>query len=98
MADITVQELKQRMDSGEELNIIDVREQWEYDEFNINAKHIPLGDLQAALSSLEDWKDQEVIVHCKSGGRSAAACDFMSKMGFSNVRNLEGGMLAWQAS
>lgn len=74
-----------------------MREPWEYEEFNINAKLIPLGDLQGAVDDLDDWKDQEVIIHCKSGGRSAAACDFLSRQGFSNVRNLVGGMMAWQA-
>ena len=97
MQDITVEELKTRMDNQEALNVIDVREKWEYDEFNIGAKHIPLGELQAAISELEDWKDQEVIIHCKSGGRSGAAKEFMMRQGFANVRNLLGGMMAWQA-
>ncbi|MCB0733721.1 MAG: rhodanese-like domain-containing protein [Flavobacteriales bacterium] len=98
MADITVSELKKRLEAGEKLNIIDVREPWEFEEFNINARLIPLGELQGSLDSISDWKDQEVIVHCKSGGRSAAACDFLSRSGFTNVRNLEGGMLAWMMS
>jgi hypothetical protein len=97
MADITAEELKQRMDSGETLNIIDVREPYEFEEFNIGAKLIPLGTIQGAIDDLGDWKDQEVIVHCKAGGRSAAARDFMMKNGFTNVRNLLGGMLEWEA-
>lgn len=95
--DITVNELKQRLDAGESLNIIDVREPWEFEEFNINGKLIPLGELQGRIDDLEDLKDEEVIVHCKSGGRSAAAVDYMTRMGFRNVRNLVGGMIAWQA-
>ncbi len=97
MADITAEELKQRMDSGEKLNIIDVREQYEFDEFNIGAKLIPLGTIQSVVDDLADWKDEEVIVHCKAGGRSAAARDYMMKNGFTNVRNLLGGMMDWQA-
>lgn len=95
--DITVTELKQRLDAGEKLNIIDVREPWEFEEFNINGKLIPLGDLQGKLDDLDAWQDQEVIVHCKSGGRSAAAVDYMTRQGFKNARNLAGGMMAWQA-
>ena len=95
--DITVTELKQRLDAGESIHIIDVREPWENEEFNINGKLIPLGDLQGKLDDLEPWINDEVVVHCKSGGRSAAAVDFMTRQGFKNARNLAGGMLAWQA-
>ena len=95
--DITVTELKQRLDAGESIHIIDVREPWEYEEFNINGKLIPLGDLQGKLDDLEAWINDEIVVHCKSGGRSAAAVDYMTKQGFKNARNLAGGMMAWQA-
>lgn len=94
--DITVIELKERLDAGESLNIIDVREPWEFEEDNINGKLIPLGELQGAVDDLDDWMDQEVIVHCKSGGRSAAAVDFLTKQGFKNARNLVGGIIAWR--
>ncbi|MBO6517009.1 MAG: rhodanese-like domain-containing protein [Bacteroidia bacterium] len=94
--DITVAELKERLDAGEELNIIDVRESWEYEEANINGKLIPLGELQGAIDDLEDIREQEIIVHCRSGARSAAAVDYMTKQGFTNARNLTGGILAWQ--
>ena len=96
MSDITVQELKQRLDKGDSVLVIDVREAWEYEEFNINGKLIPLGELQGAIDDLDEYRNQEIVVHCKSGGRSAAARDFMIKQGFTNVRNLEGGMMAWQ--
>ncbi|MFT7591255.1 MAG: rhodanese-related sulfurtransferase [bacterium] len=95
--DITVTELKQRLEAGESIHIIDVREPWENEEFNINGKLIPLGDLQGKLDDLEPWINDEVVVHCKSGGRSAAAVDFMTRQGFKNARNLAGGMLAWRA-
>lgn len=97
MEDITVQELKERIAKGEKLNIIDVREQFEYDEFNIGAKLIPLGTLPDAMFDMNNLKDKEIIVHCKSGGRSATAKAYLSQNGFTKVRNLLGGMLAWRA-
>lgn len=95
--DITVSELSQRIKAGEKLNIIDVREPWEFEEVNINGQLIPLGELQGKIDDLDHLRDEEIIVHCKSGGRSAAAVDYMSKQGFTNVRNLVGGILAWVA-
>ena len=97
MQTITVHELKARLDKGEKPIIIDVREPYEYEEFNINGRLIPLGNIQSALPDLEDLADEEIIVHCRSGARSAAATDFLSKNGFSNVKNLVGGMLEWQS-
>lgn len=95
--DISVIELKRRMDAGEALNVLDVRETFEFDEFNINGKLIPLGELPGRLDDISDWKDQEIIVHCRSGKRSATAQQFMLQNGFTNVRNLIGGILDWQA-
>lgn len=97
MKDITVQELKVKIENKEEFLLIDVRENWEYEEANIGGKLIPLGELQGTIDDLEDWMEREVIVHCKSGARSAAAKEFMVRNGFSKVRNLLGGILAWQA-
>ena len=97
MTDITVEELKQKIDNKADFLLIDVREDWEYQDFNINGKHIPLGSLQGAVDDLDDWMNKEVVVHCKSGGRSAAAQEYLTRQGFTNVRNLLGGMLAWQA-
>jgi rhodanese-related sulfurtransferase len=96
MTDITVEELKAKQANGDFL-LIDVREEWEYEEFNIGAKNIPLGSLSATVDELDEWQSKEVIVHCKSGGRSAAARDYLVKQGFTNVRNVIGGMLEWQA-
>jgi rhodanese-related sulfurtransferase len=96
MPDITTTELKQRLQAGETPHIIDVRETWEVEESRIpGSQNIPLGTLPTQLDDLEDLKDQEVIVHCKSGGRSASAKAFLTQQGFTNVRNLEGGMLAY---
>jgi rhodanese-related sulfurtransferase len=90
--DITPAELKERLASGESLNILDVREQSEYDEDNLNGKLISLGNLQNSLDEIADWKDQEVIVHCRSGARSAAAKKYLESQGFTHVRNLLQGI------
>ncbi len=97
MADISVTELHERMQKGEKLNIIDVREVYEYEEFNIGAQLIPLGTLPEKLTELESIKDEEIIVHCRSGARSANAKMYMMSEGFTNVRNLLGGMIAYQS-
>lgn len=96
MEDITVNELKERLAKEENLNIIDVREEWEYEEANINGKNIPLGQLPQKLGEIEDLKEQEVIVHCKSGRRSDQAKKYLMTQGFSNVRNLLGGIEAYK--
>ncbi|MCF3109057.1 rhodanese-like domain-containing protein [Niabella sp. CC-SYL272] len=97
MNTITVQELKKRLDNGEKINLIDVREPAEYEEYNIGGKLIPLGNIQnMELDELESLKEEEVIIHCRSGKRSAAACILLDSMGFKNTVNVEGGVLAWQ--
>lgn len=97
MTSITVEQLKARMDAGEKINLVDVREPNEYQEFNIGAKLVPLGKIQSMQADeLDDWKDEEVILHCRSGKRSAVAAQFLESMGFTNTVNVEGGMLAWQ--
>lgn len=96
--DITVQELKQKLDSGEKFVFIDVREAYEYDEFNLGAKLIPVGQITEALADLESHKEEEIVVHCRSGARSGMAQQVMQQAGFKNVRNLTGGVLAWQAA
>lgn len=97
MENITVQQLKQRLDSGEDVHILDVREPDEHAEFNIGGKLVPLGKIQSMqVDELEDWKNREVIVYCRSGRRSVTACLFLETLGFNNAKNLEGGMLAWQ--
>jgi len=97
MEDITVEELKMRQEKGEELHVIDVREPFEFEEFNIQGQLIPLGNLPNQLDDLEDWKDEEIIVHCRSGARSANAKAFLESQGYSKVRNLLGGVMEWQA-
>jgi rhodanese-related sulfurtransferase len=94
--DITIEELKERIDKGEQLNLIDVREEYEFDEFNIGATLIPLGELPDRLEEIEAWKDQEILIHCRSGARSGRAKEYLTSEGYTNVRNVLGGMLAWQ--
>ena len=97
MKNISVEELKGRMDAGEQLNLIDVREPAEYAEYNIGAKLIPLGRIMSLqIDELDDLKDEELILHCKAGSRSMQACMMLEQAGFTNVVNVTGGILAWQ--
>lgn len=97
MKNITVEELKQKMDSGEKINLIDVREPHEYEEMNLGGKLIPLGKIQTMqIEEIEDLKEEEVIVHCKSGQRSMMACMILDQMGFTNTCNVTGGILEWK--
>ena len=97
MDNITVEELKRRVDAGEKLNIVDVREPHENAEFNIGGVSIPLGNIQTMqIDEIEDLKDKEVICYCRSGNRSGQAYMFLDAMGFKKTRNLVGGMLAWE--
>ncbi|HEY2649545.1 MAG TPA: rhodanese-like domain-containing protein [Puia sp.] len=94
---ITVIELKERISKGENLNLVDVREPSEHDDFNIGGELIPLGRIQAMdVDQLEELKSEELILYCRSGNRSGQACQILEMMGFSNTKNLQGGMLAWQ--
>ena len=98
MADITPAELHQRQQTGETPIIVDVRETWEFDEGRISgAQNIPLGTLPEKLEDIDEWKNQEIIVHCKGGSRSASAKAFLTQQGFTNVRNLVGGFQAYSA-
>ena len=97
MQNITVEELKSRMDKGEILNIIDVREPKENAEFNIGGLLLPLGKVKTMqIEEIDDLKNQELICYCRSGNRSGQACLLLDTMGFTNTKNLVGGMLAWQ--
>jgi rhodanese-related sulfurtransferase len=96
MRQITVKELKARMDAGEKLNILDVREDIERADFNIGGTHFRLGRIQEmAIDEIEDLKDKEVIIYCRSGNRSQVACHLLESMGFKNTVNVAGGMLDW---
>lgn len=96
--DITVQELRQKLESGEKFVFIDVREPWENEEFNLGAQLIPLNTLVNSMYELEDHKEDEIVIHCRSGARSGMAQGMLQANGFTNVRNLTGGIMAWEAA
>jgi adenylyltransferase/sulfurtransferase len=93
MREISATELKTRQDRGDNLFVLDVREPHEYQICNLNGKLIPLGDLQRRVNELDS--SAEMVVHCRSGKRSADAIRFLQTAGFKKLWNLKGGILAW---
>src|SRR5689334_22608655 len=91
--EMQVEELKRRLDAGENIFVLDVREPHEYQICNIGGHLIPLGDLPKRVSELDS--SREIVAHCKMGVRSAKAVDFLRQAGFKKVHNLAGGILAW---
>ncbi len=91
--EITPRELKSRLDRGEDLYILDVREPHEYQICNLRGHLIPLGELPRRVHELDS--SREIVAHCRSGKRSAEAVDFLKKAGFRKIWNLKGGILAW---
>lgn len=90
---LTVKELKQRIDAGEDVQLIDVREPWEYKLAQIGGKLIPQNELPNRLSEID--RDREVIVHCHAGVRSQRIAEFLQQAGYPRVANLAGGIQAW---
>jgi molybdopterin/thiamine biosynthesis adenylyltransferase/rhodanese-related sulfurtransferase len=86
-------ELKQKLDAGENIFVLDVREPHEYQIANLGAYLIPLGDLPARVHELDS--SREIVVHCKMGGRSQKAAEFLQQTGFKKIQNLAGGINAW---
>lgn len=94
MKTITVEELKSRLDAGEDLQVIDIREDWEVEAASFGAEHIPMGDVPNQLEKIA--KHKPVIIHCRSGKRSARMIEFLTaQFQFENLVNLEGGIKAW---
>lgn len=91
--EITPRELKQRLDRGDDLFVLDVREAHEFQICNLNGYLIPLGDLPRRVHELDS--SREIVAHCRSGKRSADAVEFLRKAGFRKIWNLKGGILAW---
>lgn len=95
MEEITATELKRRLDGGDDLQIIDVREQNEYDTARLEgSKLIPLGQVLNRMGEIDE--NRETVVHCKMGGRSAKAIEALTRAGFAGrLLNLKGGITAW---
>ena len=91
--EIQVEELKRRLDAGDDIFVLDVREPHEYQICNIGGHLIPLNDLPKRVNELDS--SREIVAHCKMGGRSAKAVQFLRQAGFQKVSNLKGGILAW---
>jgi sulfur-carrier protein adenylyltransferase/sulfurtransferase len=91
--EMEVEELKKRLDRGDDIYVLDVREPHEYDICNIGGHLIPLGELPNRVNELDTSK--EIVAHCRSGVRSAKAVNFLRQSGFKKVHNLAGGILAW---
>ncbi len=97
MQDITVDELKSRLDAGTAPVMIDVREPFEWEMQHLEGvEQISMGDISGKIEEIAAWKDQELVIVCRSGGRSGKITEFLRQKGFSQVRNLTGGMLAWK--
>lgn len=93
--EITVDELKKLMDENQGVFLIDVREQFEKDLVDIGGELIPLGELEFRLDEITSQKEKPVVVYCRSGARSAEACRTLMSTGFTDVKNLKGGILEW---
>jgi len=97
MNTITVEALKAKLDAGEKLNLVDVREPHEHEAFNIGGILLPLGQVQSLQTDeIDHLKEEVVYVYCRSGNRSGQACLMLEPYGFKNIVNVSGGMLAWQ--
>ncbi len=95
MKEVSVQDLKAKIDNKEDFQLIDVRETFEYEVSNLDGENIPLGGILIEAAKIA--KDKPVIIQCRSGKRSAAAVmQLEQQYGFDNLYNLKGGILAWQ--
>jgi rhodanese-related sulfurtransferase len=94
--DISAKEMLERLELHESINILDVREPIEFHTWNIGGLNIPLGNLQQQLDDLEWDKDDEIVVVCRAGIRSATAKSILALNGYENIRNLSGGLMALQ--
>jgi len=95
MKEIDVFELKEKREKNKDLLLLDVREEFEYHISNLGGLQVPLNQLHDKLNAIKDKKDEEIVVMCRSGKRSADACKLMEKEGFTNVINLKGGINDW---
>ena len=97
MKNISTEEVRSRLAAGEKLQLVDVREPHENAEFNIGGLLLPLGKIMSMQTEeIDDWKNKELIFYCRSGNRSMQACMMLETFGFTDVKNLTGGMVEWQ--
>jgi rhodanese-related sulfurtransferase len=93
---ISVEQLKNKLEHNEDFLFLDVREPAEFAEANLGAQLIPLGQIAAMqIDDLEDYRDKEIVIHCRSGMRSMQACMLLEQYGFTNTVNVQGGIMAW---
>ncbi|MBX7180874.1 MAG: rhodanese-like domain-containing protein [Bacteroidia bacterium] len=97
MKELTAQELKTWMDEGKTFQLIDIREDYEREVSNIGGNHIPMGQVLSRTEEID--RDKEVVIYCRSGGRSGVIVQQLSTvLGLENLNNLKGGMQGWKAS
>ena len=97
MKTISVEALKAKLDAGEKINLVDVREPHEHEAYNIGGILLPLGKVQGLeTDDIDHLKNETVYVYCRSGNRSGQACLMLEPYGFKDIINVSGGMLAWQ--
>jgi len=94
MLQITPQQLQDQIKEGKDLLLIDIREDWEHEAYNIGGLHIPMGQLMSRLAEIP--KDKEVVMYCEKGIRSTITIQRLEGAGFHNIYNLNGGMQAWK--
>lgn len=94
--DITVEQLKELLEGETPINLFDVREEYEYEDDNLGAKLVPLGEIPDRLNEFEPFKGQDIYIHCRSGARSGKAKQFLISQGFENVHNVLGGIMAYR--
>jgi rhodanese-related sulfurtransferase len=97
MREITAAELKQKLDAGESITLIDVREPYEHEEFNIGGTNIPLAELTLQTDTFKSLEDTEIVFYCRSGNRSAMAQKLLAMhMNLTDTSHLKGGIIAWK--
>jgi len=94
MNQLTSTELKEWINSGKDFLLVDIRENWEREEYSIGGTHIPMGDLVSRLDEMP--KDKDIVIYCEKGIRSVIAIQRLETFGFYNLFNLSGGMKAWK--
>ncbi len=94
--DITAEQLKELLENEKAINLIDVREEYEFEDDNLGGILIPLGEIPDRIEELEDMKGQEIYIHCRSGARSGKAKNYLISQGFEKVHNVLGGIMAFR--